>query len=1745
MLIFTRLVVYATLAYTLLTLPLLGQVRSALPPTRSLSPRQADSLRRRQLAEQLRRTIDPALGRVPTERLEAIQNQLTSQLPGQQQGRARTAIPDVAWTERGPFGFTGTLHTFLADPADPTGRIVWAGSTNAGLWKNANLIDPATNWVPISDSWESKNISALASDPTNSSVIYAATGYPLGQTNGGGIWKTTNRGATWLRLSATTPAQSGTLIQAAFNRIAGLVVTKTGLLLAGTQGGVLRSADQGQSWQFSLAPQRQIGSQSVSGGNDHVSAIRLGQDGLVYVAMATGRLFRSTSAAANAWTEITPPNMAPYTGIRTELVVAAPASGTAQTLYAAQIADDASLGGYTLHWLQYSTNSGQTWQPMTRPVYQDAPDLDITLGLGAQYFTLSVSPDSAQVVYITAYDRLYRSGNGGNTWSAGQSIGRTTAFSPLPNQGVVWGSDSQVYFSTTQQLLTLGLDGVEHYRSNGFGGLEIAGLAMKNVARSRYRLTGSSTEPGLLETPEAGNAGGTQVTYPAYPLRPFIDQDEPTVQVAATTNGGFLTRNLTNSTAWDYYSMGWGAIDYPDGGVEYDSRSNTFFFWSDAYRKAVGIGTTPEIMVLDSGRLPRPTYLKAGASPNTLFAATLDGRLYKLSATDQAVPTLTRLDGGSFPLGSTISGVDVGATDNELIVTLSNYGIQSVWYTTDGGANWLSKDLPAHGLPDLPVYAVLINPTNRQQVMLATELGVWSTNDITAANPGWTLTNTGAPLVRCKQFIYRAADELVAVVTSGRGVWETNAWSLDAPIVQAGGLSTTALCAGTTLPVSYTLLNVQPSRVVVRLSDASGDFTNGTDIAAGTTSPLLATVPASVSSGTGYRLRLDVPDFSISQLISGSLTITNLSLSQASILDRRQLTDARLADVRYVSGYVCPGDSALLRAYLPNQPNNLTATYRWAIDGQTISGQTTASLATGQTGTYSFTASVGSCTTTSANNLLLIAIDAPTVSVLSPINTDDGPICPGTSVPLGTSYLGQRAVYQWLRNGEAVSGGTTPVFSATATGSYAYRLTFSSSGGATCAASAPATYLTVNQTILPPTIAVAGDVAPTTCGTASLTLYATSQPDGTTYQWLREGRVIAGQTSSLATVSQGGTYRLQVQRGTCTAVSDPITVTANSQLSNGLYYYGSTTLCTGESLVLYAKNTSHALQWTKNNVPITGATGFSYLVDTPGSYALRYTSGSCSGTAVAVSVVFSQTLTPTLLLNERCTEVELSTRDYPRTGTVTFSWLRNGQPVSQGVQTYQTVTESGLYSVSVTNGVCSGVSKPVSVSIGQPVKPTIAALGGLVRCPTSAVKLQRTSGPYSFWRFNGSPLPGATSDQVVAAETGVYSLVYQQGSCLTESASVSVVIGQPASATIAGQPFIRSGQSAVLPVQLSGVAPWSFSVVGVKAVTNTYQNPYSLTVTPSRTTSYSLINVANGCGIGAGAVTVINVFVDGADVSLTSWVSKRSCQLGDTITYSVRVTNAGPDAAENVSVINRLPSGLSYVGSSSATTGDSLRLSVGNVPAGESRLVSFKTKINRRGKYVNAVELVACNTPDPDSQPNTGTADGEDDATLVDLRTADTTRYLAVSPNPYGRILPTVASNQPAAIPNQADLSVALFVNKRLVLPRDTIQVTLVVQNQGGTSTSLVQTGLTLPNGTYSLDKTTWRTASTAITIDIGQMAASSTVSRTVYWLPTASDSCRVEVIRSAVADPDSTPNNRSTRPGEDDDAVVDVRMLR
>ena len=151
---------------------------------------------------------------------------------------------------------------------------------------------------------------------------------------------------------------------------------------------------------------------------------------------------------------------------------------------------------------------------------------------------------------------------------------------------------------------------------------------------------------------------------------------------------------------------------------------------------------------------------------STLFVGTVLGDVFKITNANTNNPTWTEIELQNIIVGS-ISDIEVGASENEIFVTIHNYGVESIWYTNNGGTSWVSKE---GNLPDMPVKSILQNPLNLEEVIIGTELGVWYTNNFSSASPRWSSSFNGMRNVKVMDLDVRN-DNMVFAATYGRGVF--------------------------------------------------------------------------------------------------------------------------------------------------------------------------------------------------------------------------------------------------------------------------------------------------------------------------------------------------------------------------------------------------------------------------------------------------------------------------------------------------------------------------------------------------------------------------------------------------------------------------------------------------------------------------------------------------------------------------------------------------------------------------------------------------------------------------------------------------------------------------------------------------------------------------------------------------------------------------------------------------------------
>ena len=110
-----------------------------------------------------------------------------------------------------------------------------------------------------------------------------------------------------------------------------------------------------------------------------------------------------------------------------------------------------------------------------------------------------------------------------------------------------------------------------------------------------------------------------------------------------------------------------------------------------------------------------------------------------------------------------------------------------------------------------------------------------------------------------------------------------------------------------------------------------------------------------------------------------------------------------------------------------------------------------------------------------------------------------------------------------------------------------------------------------------------------------------------------------------------------------------------------------------------------------------------------------------------------------------------------------------------------------------------------------------------------------------------------------------------------------------------------------------------------------------------------------------------------ADLSLTKVVSNATPPVGSNVTFTIVVTNNGPDGASGVRVGDQLPAGYTFVSAAPGQGGFNPATgvwTVGTLLAGNSATLSLVARVNPSGSYLNVAQVTASDQFDPNSTPN-------------------------------------------------------------------------------------------------------------------------------------------------------------------------------
>ena len=1362
------------------------------------------------------RTKDPALNRPTPEVLPGvILNSAIQSFSGALMGLPGAGA-STSWIQRGPNNIGGRTRALAWDPNDGTGKKIWAGGVSGGLWYNNDITNAASNWVNVGDVWANLAITKIAFDPNNAQNIYVSTGegYQVGATKGAGIWKSTNGGTSFSQLSSTTGMtymndlvvrnESGTSV--VYAAVDGNYYQGSYSIYEYT--GLYRSLNGGTSWTQVLPINTGVSCNCVP---YTPSSLSIGADNRLWVGTKAtpysgtdrggGRVLYSDNGTS--WPIAKSVDVTNGRG----RVTVATAPSDANYVYA--FVETNTTGGVSTISLIKSSDKGATWSDMALPddVDNGISATDFSRGQAGYDQVLKVDPNFPQTVYVGAID-LFKSTDAGanwtqiSKWSNNPGMGsidrlsyvhadqHAMEFKPGSSSIGIFGNDGGVFYSS--DLTNASTASVINARNANYNVTQFYAAAIHPTANTNYYLAGSQdngtqkfTSAGLGSTSEATGGDGAYC---------FIDQTNPNYQITSYVYNYIYGSNDGGASFSQILSENTGSFINP---ATYDNNLHIYYSYKNndgtngVIKRITGINATTSVSdVSITGLNTSITAFKVSphtTGSTTLFIGTSNSKLIKVTNAD-GTPSSTTLSTTGFPANASISSIDIGVSENELLVTFFNYGVNKIWYTSNGGTTWSNK---MGDFPNIPARWGMFNPSNRaNDVLLATELGIYGTTNFSNANPTWSQLNNGFTNVRTDMLQYRASDKQVIAATHGRGLYSSNGFAVTPSITSftptTASTGTTVTITGTDFDAitnisfggvaaaSYTVTSLTSITAVVA-GGASGNIavTNsaGTGLLAGFT--YCATANASLTSGVNSNNQTVCQNTSISSITYSTTNVTGVTITGVP-----SLTASYNANVVTISG-------------APPSAGVYTFTVAFTGGCETITATGTITVTASNTLTLSSAAGTNSqsvCINNAITSVTYTSTGATTATV--------------TGLPTGVSYT-------WAANVVTITG--TP----TVTGTYNYTLT--TSGG--CGPNTATGTIIVNQN----TITISSDASTasqTICNntpivnityntTGATAASVTGLPGGVTGTWVANVFTISGTPTP---TSGNFTYTISLTGG-CGTITKTGTITIQPTnaltLSSGAGT-NSQTVCIGTAIVSTTYTTTGATNATVTGLPtgITSSWSANVLTisGTPtvaGNYTYTVTTvGGCGViTATGTFVVDQNTIVLSSAIGTDvqtiCSGTSITSITYTTTGATnaTFNGLPGGLIASWSANT---ITISGTptptngtfnYTITLTGG-CGTVTKTGTIIISFPNTITLGSAAGT---NSQTICINTSSTPII---YNTTDATGATVTGLPAGLSGLWSNnVYTINGIPTASGTYSYTVTTTGGCGVAS----TTGKYAVTP----------------------------------------------------------------------------------------------------------------------------------------------------------------------------------------------------------------------------------------------------------------------------------------------------------------------------------------------------------
>jgi photosystem II stability/assembly factor-like uncharacterized protein len=673
---------------------------------------------------------------------------------------AGAGISAASWRSIGPSHFPGRISTIAIHPTQT--QKIWVGSTGGGIWRST---DGGATWATSGDFLPSLSITSIVMSPGNPAVMYAGTGefsaslgYPDGRrsTVGAGILKSTDGGITWSPLPATNPAAD-----IGWRHVVRLAVhsTDASILLARTESStgvarIYRTADGGLTWSVARS--------EISKLAGDVQFDRVDVNRAVAV-IGTGASY--TTDAGQTWTQ---PG-----GMGGGAVIAY--SSQSRLLFASVAGDHHCCSHDDDARLTRSADGGLSWSRVT-----GSDSMNYLGSNGPRQNAIWVDPTNSDHI-IVGGRYLVRTKDGGATWlriSDGQPGSVPTG------QNVIVASPG--YNGTSNRTIYIGTDG-GLYRATDIEAVtapHIGWTALNNGLATTDFFSGAG-HTGLNGRIAGGTRTGTLV-YAGTSWSALGPGDGSGVAVDPTNgNRIFVAVGGLGQSSKVYRSTTGSApvSEITAGSLGFAHATVPMLF--DPYNPDIVLVGATQLVRATNARTEAPFWREIG---NFTPPYLVDARITAI-AVARGNPDVIWFGSGQLPLQRTLNGTAERPAWTEagplkgptaLLVDSANNlvvfaGIDAdtdynqpkssaIWRTQDGGSTWSAI---GSGLPARVVHSIVQHPRAPAFLYVGTDKGIFTSED---GGTTWN-TTSDAPARVAVHKLFWGSDATLYAATLGRGMF--------------------------------------------------------------------------------------------------------------------------------------------------------------------------------------------------------------------------------------------------------------------------------------------------------------------------------------------------------------------------------------------------------------------------------------------------------------------------------------------------------------------------------------------------------------------------------------------------------------------------------------------------------------------------------------------------------------------------------------------------------------------------------------------------------------------------------------------------------------------------------------------------------------------------------------------------------------------------------------------------------------